>query len=157
MSTRRCSRLRQILRSACRALILLAAMAVVTGARPRSIPDGPTGTVTDSVVRPDRPKYLENPGQRARVGTRCEIHRWTRLKLDLVPVHYGFVGYTPGLGGDERFEFPNAHPWSSGGCVDHGIVFAEVAYCTECRAAWNLWQLRATIAACWWWLVSPKQ
>ena len=88
--------------------------------------------------RADRTCILENPEQRARVGTRCESHRRTKLKLDLVPVHYGIVGYTPGLGDEERAKFPNARPWWSAGCVDQGIRFAELAYCSECRAAWKL-------------------
>ncbi len=88
--------------------------------------------------RADSTCILENPEQRARAGTRCEVHRRTKLKLDLVPVHHDIVGHTPGLGGDERAQFPNARPWYSAGCVVWGIPFAEVAYCTECRAVWKL-------------------
>ena len=88
--------------------------------------------------RADPTCVIENPQQRRRVGTFCEVHRWTKLKLDLVPVHYGIVGYTPGLGGDERYIFPNAFPWWSEGCVDYGQRWAEVAYCSACRSIFEL-------------------
>lgn len=140
MSSCRNTRPRQVLHSASRALILLTALASVAGAgsRPCPFPD-----------RADRSCILENPEQRARAGTRCEIHRRTKLKLDLVLVHHDFVGYTPGLGGDERVQFPNARPWWSGGCVDYGIPFAEVAYCTECRAAWKFAMAWARLQHLW--------
>jgi len=82
--------------------------------------------------RADSTCVLENPEQRHRVGRFCEVHRRTKLKLDLVPIHYGIVGYAPGR--DERNLFPNAHPWWSAGCVDTGQRWAEVAYCSVCRA-----------------------
>jgi len=91
--------------------------------------------------KPDRADptcVVENPEQRERVGTVCEVHRGTKLKLDLVPIHYGIVGYTPGLGGDERKIFPNARPWWSSGCMDTGQRWAEVAYCRDCRAVYAL-------------------
>ena len=93
--------------------------------------------------KPDRSDptcVVENPEQRKRVGTFCEVHRGTKLKLDLVPIHYGIAGYTPGLAGDERKIFPNARPWWSAGCVDSGQRWAEVAYCSVCRAAFELRQ-----------------
>lgn len=90
--------------------------------------------------RADTTCVVENPEQRKRVGTFCEVHRGTKLKLDLVPIHYGIVGYTPGLAGDERKIFPNARPWWSAGCVDTGQRWAEVAYCSVCRAAFELRQ-----------------
>lgn len=86
--------------------------------------------------KPDRADptcIMENPNERARVGTLCEVHRGTRLKLDIVEIHHGFASYVPGMGGDERQRFPNARPWWGGGCVDDGVRFTEVAYCSECR------------------------
>jgi hypothetical protein len=89
--------------------------------------------------KPDRADptcIVENPAERARVGRRCEVHPGTRLQLDLVEIHHGIASYVPGMGGDERQRFPNARPWWGGGCVDHGIPFTEVAYCSECRKAY---------------------
>ena len=37
------------------------------------------------------------------------------------------------MGGDERQRVPNARPWWGGDCVDDGVPFTEVAYCSECR------------------------
>ena len=86
---------------------------------------------------------VENPEQRRRVGTFCEVHRGTKLKLDLVPIHYGIAADTPGLDADERKIFPNARPWWSAGCVDTGQRWAEVAYCSVCRAVFE--QRRAAL------------
>ena len=86
--------------------------------------------------KPDRADptcIVENPAERARVGRRCEVHPGTRLRRDLVEIHHGIVSYVPGMGGDERQRFPNARPWWGGGCVDDGVPFTEVAYCSECR------------------------
>jgi hypothetical protein len=98
--------------------------------------------------KPDRADptcIVENPEQRQRVGTFCEVHRGTKLKLDIVPIHYDIVGYTPGLGRDERNVFPNARPWWSAGCVDRGQRWAEVAYCNVCRAIFELRSLASRL------------
>lgn len=87
--------------------------------------------------RADPTCVVENPEQRRRVGTFCEVHRGTKLKLDIMPIHYGIAGYTPGLDEDERKLFPNARPWWSAGCVDTGQRWAEVAYCSICRAVYE--------------------
>lgn len=83
---------------------------------------------------PADPKCIvPNPEERARVGQRCEVHRFVRLRLDHVKVHHGIVGYSPGTSGEERKKFPNARLWWSGGCVDDGIPWTEVAFCDQCR------------------------
>ena len=86
---------------------------------------------------------VQNPEQRRLVGTFCQVHRRTKLRLDIVPIHFGFVGYTPGLGGEERTLFPNAWPWWSAGCVIGDQHWAEVAYCSDCRASYERYKRQA--------------
>ncbi len=86
---------------------------------------------------------LPNPEERARVGSACQVHPKRRLRLDVVPIHYGFSSFRP-AGGDEPKQFPNASVARSMGCVIGVERWTEVAYCQECRAAlyWhNPWYL----------------
>jgi len=77
---------------------------------------------------------LPDPHQRARVGSRCEIHHGQRLRLDLVPIQHGIVTFIPGRNDeDERSRYPNAWPWQGGGCVVGPQKLTEVAYCRVCR------------------------
>lgn len=75
-----------------------------------------------------------DPRERARVGRACEVHPKQRLKLDVVPIHFGIVGFLPS-GGDPRTQFPNAHVVVSAGCVVGFERWAEVAWCRDCRMA----------------------
>ena len=89
---------------------------------------------------------VPDPDQRAKVGSRCEVHHGERLRLDLVPIHYGFVTFIPGRNSeDERKRFPNAWPWAGGGCVAGPQKFTEVAYCRECRVAYQWDDLRQRV------------
>jgi hypothetical protein len=81
---------------------------------------------------------LPDPHQRSRVGSRCEVHHGQRLRLDLVPIHYGDLSFIPGRNReDERSRFPNAWPWAGGGCVIGPQRFTEVAYCRACRITYR--------------------
>src|SRR5215510_2231816 len=82
--------------------------------------------------------------ERARVGTFCSVHPGERLRPDIVRIHFGIVGYTPGLNVEEAKQFPNARVWESAGCVIGRPYFAEVAYCPECRRVWSRAMKRAT-------------
>ena len=63
-----------------------------------------------------------------------------RLRLDLVPIHYGIATFIPGRNGEHKLKrFPNAWPWAGGGCVSGPQKFTEVAYCRECRVA-HYWE-----------------
>lgn len=75
-----------------------------------------------------------SPEQRARAGKPCEVHPKQRLKRDVVPIHFGIVGFLPS-GGDPGKQFPNAHVVASFGCVVGFERWAEVAYCQDCRLA----------------------
>jgi len=77
---------------------------------------------------------LKDPDQRAKVGSPCEVHPYSRLQLDVVPISYGFVSHPAGY--DSRF--PNARVVYSAGCVIGRERWAEVAYCWNCRAAFYL-------------------
>jgi hypothetical protein len=89
-----------------------------------------------------------DPHQRARVGSRCEVHHEQRLRLDLVPIHFGIATFIPGRNGPDELErYPNAWPWVGGGCVIGPQKFAEVAYCRRCRIAYQ-WE-RVTRALPW--------
>jgi hypothetical protein len=82
---------------------------------------------------------VPDPDQRAKVGSACEVHHGQRLRLDIVPIHHGIVSFVPGRNSpDERKRFPNAWPWAGGGCVVGPQKFTEVAYCPECRLAYQL-------------------
>ena len=60
-----------------------------------------------------------------------------------MPIHHGIVTWVPGRNSpDERKRFPNAWPWAGGGCVVGPEKFTEVAYCPECRAAYQWDRLR---------------
>lgn len=74
------------------------------------------------------------PERLADLGKACEVHPKQRLKRDVVPIHYGIVGFVP-AGGDPRKQFPNAHVVASFGCVIGFERWAEVAYCQDCRMA----------------------
>jgi hypothetical protein len=73
-----------------------------------------------------------DPVLRARVGTPCEVHPRSRLRLDVVPIRYSIVGCA--VPGDAR-RYPNASVCFSGGCVLQPQRWAEVAYCPSCRTA----------------------
>lgn len=77
---------------------------------------------------------LPSPEERARVGSACQLHPKRRLRLDVVPIHYGFVSFSPS-GGDGAKQFPNAAVVRSMGCVVGVERWTEVACCEECRAA----------------------
>jgi hypothetical protein len=80
------------------------------------------------------------------VGSRCEVHHGQRLLLDIVPIHHGIDTFVPGRNSeDERKRFPNAWPWAGGGCVVGPQKFTEVAYCRECRAAYQWDSLRQRV------------
>ena len=81
---------------------------------------------------------LPDPHQRSRVGSRCEVHHGQRLRLDLVPIHFGIFSVIPGRNSeDERSRFPNAWPWAGGGCVVGPQKLTEVAYCRACRITYR--------------------
>lgn len=75
-----------------------------------------------------------NPEERAKVGSACEVHPKSRLRLDVVPLSFGIVSFEPG-GPDGRKLYPNARVVYSMGCVMGVERWGEVAYCPECRAA----------------------
>lgn len=75
-----------------------------------------------------------NPEERARVGSACQVHPKRRLRLDVVPIHYGFASFLP-AGGDAPKQFPNARVVCPMGCVVGVERWTEVAYCQECRVA----------------------
>lgn len=75
-----------------------------------------------------------SPEERARVGKACEVHPKRRLRLDVVPIHFGISGFVP-AGGDPRKQFPHAGVVASFGCVVGFERWAEVAWCQDCRAA----------------------
>ena len=84
--------------------------------------------------RSDPGCIFRSPEQRAKVGSACPVHPKSRLLLDIVPIHFGFVSFRP-AGGDEARQFPNARVVYSAGCVMGVERWAEVAYCPECRRA----------------------
>lgn len=75
-----------------------------------------------------------NLEERAKVGSACELHKKSRLRLDVVPLSFGIVSFEPG-GPEARKRYPNARVVSSMGCVVGVERWGEVAYCPECRAA----------------------
>lgn len=79
--------------------------------------------------RADPDCIASSPEEEARVGTPCPAHPGTRLALDVVSVHYGYLPH----GSSDDSRMPNARLWVSAGCVI-GRPFAEVAYCERCRA-----------------------
>jgi hypothetical protein len=83
--------------------------------------------------RSDPGCILRNPDERAKVGSACQVHGKSRLRLDVVPIHYGFSSFQ--AGGGEPMQFPNARVVASMGCVIGVERWAEVACCAECRAA----------------------
>ena len=91
---------------------------------------------TKPCARPDPADtncIMRDPEERARVGSRCSVHRRTRLLLDLVPIIYGLAT----IGSDHRDHHPNARMWRGGGCVVRPPRWAEAAYCEKCRAAFH--------------------
>jgi hypothetical protein len=111
---------------------------------------GVTAAVGSIVVNLTCPPggVLSDPNQRAMVGTRCEVHHGEHLRLGLVPIHYGLVTIIPGRNDPgERRRFPNAWPWAGGGCVIGPQRFTEVAYCRECRLAYEWDSVRRVVTA----------
>lgn len=100
------------------------------GASLASGPHGPHSTFRD-------------PEERAKVGSACQVHPKRRLRLDVVPIHYGIASFQA-ASGNEWKEFPNARVVRSMGCVIGRERWAEAAWCPDCRAAFyrhNPWYL----------------
>lgn len=70
--------------------------------------------------------------ERAKVGSACQVHPKHRLRLDVVPIHFGIMSFQ--AAGDDHKQFPNARVVVSMGCVIGVERWAEVAYCRGCRA-----------------------
>jgi hypothetical protein len=74
----------------------------------------------------------------AAIGTHCRVHSRETLRADTVAIQYGIASSDPGATPEGRDSYPNARPWYSGGCVVQA-AFTEVAYCRECRRAYDAW------------------
>ena len=81
---------------------------------------------------------MRSPEARASVGSACEVHPKSRLRLDVVPLTFGISAYQPG-GPEARKRFPNARISNAMGCVVNVERWGEVAYCPECRRGFY-WQ-----------------
>jgi len=82
--------------------------------------------------------FMADPSERARLGQRCSVHPAFTLSADTVRIRYGLQLGTPEYAAG-RDSFPNARLTWEGGCVPSRRVFAEVAYCSECRRAQARW------------------
>jgi TonB family protein len=85
------------------------------------------------------------------VGKRCPVHgEW--LRRDKVDIAYGLIDFKPAYLKAEKRSFPYANEVAYGGCVIWVEInpctgarrqgsprFAEVLYCTRCRAAKAQW------------------
>jgi hypothetical protein len=80
------------------------------------------------------------PEDFARTGRRCEVHKIS-LRRDKVPIMYGLVGFKFGYLRARKALFPHSAEVAYGGCVidDSSPKFAEVIYCSKCRAAEKRW------------------
>jgi hypothetical protein len=104
-------------------VLLLAFVSLAASAPPLPCPD-PDQADPGCVYR--------SPEEQAKIGTRCEMHSGTRLRLGLVPIQYGIVGCAIAV---DHQRFPNAKICWSGGCLVDRRRWAEVAYCPRCRTA----------------------
>ena len=159
MITPQSTRLRHVSSDLCRVSVLLLALTAAAAAAPSIARRDDTGAIVGHVRGPSCPPIpcpnpdkadpgcvVPDPDQRAKVGSRCEVHHGQRLRLDIVPIHHGIVSWVPGRNSeDERERFPNAWPWVGGGCVVGPQKFTEVAYCPECRAAYQWDKLRQEV------------
>ena len=116
------------------AAMLLLGVTGACAAPPWHVNPDSVGTLEGHLRWEGRAPVASSPEQRARVGKPCEVHPKQRLKLDVVPIHHGIVGFLPS-GGDPRTQFPNAHVVASFGCVVGFERWAEVASCPDCRLA----------------------
>jgi carboxypeptidase family protein len=83
--------------------------------------------------------FRPNPDERRRVGWPCLVHPWCALTPDTVRIAYGYQLARPGFAEIKRHSFPNAAMSWDGGCVVGLAAFTEVAYCRDCRRAFDRW------------------
>lgn len=84
--------------------------------------------------------FQPNPEEQLRVGMRCQLHRSIRLVPDTVRIGYGLRVMNPDFIAAEHDSFPNARMQWDGGCVLAYPAFTNVAYCGECRRAFERWR-----------------
>lgn len=81
-----------------------------------------------------------NPEERRRIGSRCVAHPSVFLASDTVRVGYGLQIVHAELEAARRDSFPNTRNWVVEDCLVEDWAFTEVAYCGECRLAYERWR-----------------
>jgi hypothetical protein len=122
------------------------------GARTKQVPVVIRAVVTDTVavdLEDDLPCFHAksftapcfrlNGEELRRVGTRCRVHPWRALRADTVRIAYGYSITRNGFGKAHAERFPNANESWDGGCEVHYQSFTNVAYCPDCRRAYDRW------------------